>query len=222
MIERNLQNLTIRKYGAAFLEAFGMLPLTYFGAVGDNMTDNYANIQVAIDESIKRGLKYIFVPNGTYYYTGNLLNVEQVIFIGNEEYAKIYNEEGEIKIYQIGTYIAPEYLKQGIIYEKGSQILSASVTEAGEIDVETNLLNGSEAILVINDEVFKVEGGIITRNGKLFAGVPMHTPDSEHLYLGENVYLTFIEVIENAIRLRYTIEGDAGGTINTKVHWRVR
>ena len=68
MIERNLQNVTIRKYGTAFLEAFGMLPLTYFGAIGDNLTDNYANIQVAIDESIKRGLRYIFVPNGTYYY----------------------------------------------------------------------------------------------------------------------------------------------------------
>ena len=73
MIERNLQSVTIRKYGTAFLEAFGMLPITYFGAIGDNLTDNYANIQVAIDESIKRGLKYIFVPNGTYFYTGNLL-----------------------------------------------------------------------------------------------------------------------------------------------------
>ena len=83
MIERNLQNVTIRKYGTAFLEAFGMLPLTYFGAIGDNLTDNYANIQVAIDESIKRGLKYIFVPNGTYFYTGNLLNVDKIIFIGN-------------------------------------------------------------------------------------------------------------------------------------------
>ena len=56
MIERNLQNVTIRKYGTAFLEAFGMLPLTYFGAIGDNLTDNYANIQVAIDESISKNV----------------------------------------------------------------------------------------------------------------------------------------------------------------------
>lgn len=225
MIERNLQNLTIRKYGTAFLEAFGMLPLTYFGAVGDNMSDNYANIQVAIDESIKRGLKYIFVPNGTYYYAGNLLNVEQVIFIGNEKYAKIYNEEGEIKIYQIGTYVAPEYLKQGLTYTAGNQTLNMEVAEDGEIEIETNVLNGSEAVIVVDEEVFKVEGGIITRNGKLFAGVPMSSPqpgvEPDYCYIGENVYLTFIEISENVIKLRYRIK-ETTGTIDTRVYWRVR
>lgn len=224
MIERYLQNVTIRKYGTAFLEAFGMLPLTYFGCVGDNLTDNYANLQVAIDESIKRELRFIFVPAGTFYYTGNLLNLDKVIFIGNEKYAKIYGgENGDIKIYQIGTYVAPEYLKQGLMYIRGNQLIEANVNESGYIDIPTNVQNGSEAIVVLNDEVFKIEGGIITRNGALFAGVPMNTQlESNYFYLGENVYLTFIEIVENAIRLRFDIEGDIGGTIYTMAYWRVR
>lgn len=224
MIERCLQNLTIRKYGTAFLEAFGMLPLTYFGAVGDNMTDNYANIQVAIDESIKRGLQYIFVPNGTYYYTGNLLHTEQVIFIGNEKYAKIYNKDSEIKIYQIGTYVAPKYLKQGLIYEKGQEVLTATVVESGEIEIQTNVENGSEAIVVIGEEVFKIEGEIVTRNGKIFAGVPMFSPppgQENYFYLGENVILTSIEIVENAIKLSYFVQ-NGSGTIDKTVYWRVR
>lgn len=44
MIERNLQSVTVRKYGTAFLEAFGMLPLSYFGCVGDNLHDNYRKL----------------------------------------------------------------------------------------------------------------------------------------------------------------------------------
>ncbi len=44
MIARNLQNVTVRKYGTTFLEAFGMLPLDYFGCVGDNLTDNYREL----------------------------------------------------------------------------------------------------------------------------------------------------------------------------------
>ena len=225
MIERNLQYVSLRKHGTAFLDAFGFYPLDYFGAVGDNMTDNYANIQVAIDESIKRGLRYIFVPNGTYYYTGNLLHIEQVIFIGNSKYAKIYNKEGEIKIYQIGTYVAPEYLKQGLTYNAGDKTLNMEVAEDGEIEIETNISNGSEAVIVINETAFKVEGGIITKDGKLFAGVPMSSSrpgaEPDYFYIGENVYLTFIEIAENVIKLRYKIKENTG-TIDTIVYWRVR
>lgn len=188
------------------------------------MSDNYANIQVAIDESIKRGLKYIFVPNGAYYYTGNLLNVEQVIFIGNEKYAKIYNEEGEIKIYQIGTYVAPEYLKQGLTYTAGHEYINMSVIENGEIEIETNVQNGSESVIVIGTTVFKIEGGIVTRNGELFAGVPMFSPapgEENYFYLGENVYLKKIEILKNNIKLTYNVE-NSGGTIDKDVYWRVR
>ena len=135
MIERNLQFVTVRKYGTAFLEAFGMLPLTYFGAVGDNYTDNYANIQVAIDESIKRGLKFIFVPNGTYLYTGNLLNVDKIKFIGNSDSAKIYDGVFQQKIYQIGMQMP---------WEKGSTPFSENVTESGSVMMEIPIKSAGE------------------------------------------------------------------------------
>lgn len=202
MIERNLQNLTIRKYGTTFLEAFGMLPLTYFGARGDNMTDNYANIQVAIDESIKRGLRYIFVPNGTYYYSGNLLNAEQVVFIGNAKYAHIYNDEKEIKIYQIGTQLP---------YEKGTKTIDEQVEEAGYIDIEVKTKNPSEAILVINNNVIQVIDDLILVDGK--------HKGSENIILTDNTSISNIELIYDTIRIHYETMGEL---LNIGVEWRVR
>ena len=202
MIERNLQNLTIRKYGTAFLEAFGMLPLTYFGARGDNMTDNYANIQVAIDESIKRGLRYIFVPNGTYYYSGNLLNVEQVIFIGNSKYATIYNDEKEIKIYQIGTQLP---------YEKGTETVNKQVEEAGYIDIEVKTKNPSETILVVNNKVIQVIDELILVDGK--------HKGSENIILTGNTSISNIELLRDRIRIHYETMGEF---LNVSIEWRVR
>lgn len=201
MIERNLQNLTIRKYGTAFLEAFGMLPLTYFGAVGDNMTDNYANIQVAVDESIKRGLRYIFVPNGTYYYSGNLLNEGQVIFIGNAKYATIYNDEKEIKIYQIGTQLP---------YEKGIETLDEEVADAGYIEIGFKTLNPSEAILVFNNNVINVIDELILVNGGI---------KTENIALTANTSVTNIQLRYNAIRIYYESVGEL---LNIDIEWRVR
>ena len=120
--------------------------------------------------------------------------------------------------------MAPKYLKQGLIYTKGQEVLNATVTESGEIEIKTNVSNGSEAIVVIGEEVFKIEGEIITRNGQLFAGVPMFSPEpgnENYFYLGENVYLTYIEIVENAIKLSYVVQNDSG-TINKNVYWRVR
>lgn len=228
MIERNLRYVTLRKYGTAFLEGFGMLPLTYFGAVGDNKTDNYANIQVAIDETIKRKLKFIFVPEGTYYYTGELLNVDKVIFIGNASYAKIYNEETEIKIYQIGTYTdineIETIISQRLEYQKGEETINKDVSVDGYFDIETNVENANDAFVVIgNGQVLQVVGNIVTRNGSLFAGVPMHSiPSSNALSIGENVHVSNLEIIENGLRVYYTVEGDGTGTISTKAYWRVR
>ena len=202
MIERNLQNLTIRKYGTAFLEAFGMLPLTYFGAVGDNMTDNYGNIQVAIDESIKRGLRYIFVPNGTYYYSGNLLNVEQVIFIGNAKYVKIYNEEKEIKIYQIGTQLP---------YEKGTETVNEQVEEAGYIDIGIKTKNPSETILVVDNKVIQVIDELILVDGK--------HKGSENIILTDNTSISNIELLRDSIRIHYETMGEF---LNVSIEWRVR
>ena len=208
MIERNLQNVTIRKYGTAFLEAFGMLPLTYFGAIGDNLTDNYANIQVAIDESIKRGLRYIFVPNGTYYYTGTLLNIEKIIFIGNTKYATIYDGINELPIYQIGTQIP---------FEKGTETLDKEVTEDGYIDIAVATKNGSEAILVIGSSVITVIDNLILLNGSLIGTNKVYLTDAGD----NNAYLSKIELLRDAIRIHYKIAG-TGGTLNKEIEWRVR
>jgi hypothetical protein len=179
-----------------------MLPLTYFGAVGDNMTDNYGNIQVAIDESIKRGLRYIFVPNGTYYYSGNLLNVEQVIFIGNSKYATIYNDEKEIKIYQIGTQLP---------YEKGTKTIDEQVEEAGYIDIEVKTKNPSETILVINNKVIQVIDELILVDGK-YKG-------SENIVLTDNTSISNIELLRDSIRIHYETMGEF---LNVSIEWRVR
>ena len=208
MIERNLQNLTIRKYGTAFLEAFGMLPLTYFGAIGDNLTDNYANIQVAIDESIKRGLRYIFVPNGTYYYTGTLLNIDKIIFIGNTKYATIYDGINELPIYQIGTQIP---------FEKGTETLDKEVTEDGYIDIAVATKNGSEAILVINSSVITVIDNLILLNGSLIGTNKVYLTDAGD----NNAYLSKVELLRDTIRIYYKITG-TGGTLNKEIEWRVR
>lgn len=208
MIERNLQNLTIRKYGTAFLEAFGMLPLTYFGAIGDNVSDNYANLQVAIDESIKRGLRYIFVPNGTFYYAGKLLNTDKIVFIGNSKYAKIYNDEEEIPIYQIGTQIP---------FEKGLEKLDKEVTEKGYIDIGIATKNGSEAILVIGSNVITVYQGLILLNGSLIGTNKVYlTVEGDN-----NAYISNVELLKDTIRIHYDITG-TGGTLNAEIEWRVR
>lgn len=208
-MEQNERYLTLRQYGTAFMDAFGMLPLTYFGAVGDNKTDNYANIQVAINESIKKGLKYIFVPEGTYLYTGELLDLDKVTFVGNADYAKIYDGVKEITIYQIGTQ-SP--------YQKGGVTLSKSVTEAGYIDIDVPVKNGVEAILVLGMEhVLYVVDGLVLLNGGLLGlnVIPLSTEGDDM------VYLQNVELLPNKIRIHYGVNG-AGGLIDKKVVWRVR
>ena len=202
MIERNLQYVMVRKYGAAFLEAFGMLPLTYFGAIGDNMTDNYANIQVAINESIKRGLNYIFVPNGTFYYQGQLVDADKITFIGNAKYAKIYDGVNELPIYQIGCQLP---------YLKGEYEVSKNVEEDGYIDIPIPIKNAVETILVINSSVVYVTDDLITVNGSLM----------NDCYLDTNVKISNIELIDEAVRITYTLD-ETPATIDTTIEWRVR
>lgn len=204
MIYRNKQYIGLRRYGTAFLDAFGFFPLDYFGAIGDNLTDNYANIQVAIDESIKKGYRYIFVPNGIYFYTGNLLNADKIKFIGDAEHAKIYDGENEITIYQIGTQIP---------YSKGTQLLEKEVTEAGHIDIDVPVKNGSEAILVVDDNVVYVTDTLNLLNGSLYT--------QNQVSLGTGVYISSVEIIKNAIRINF-ITNIETGTINKEVEWRVR
>ncbi len=213
-MEENERYIALRQYGTAFMDAFGMLPLTYFGAVGDNKTDNYANIQVAINESIKKGLKYIFVPEGTYFYTGTLLDLDKVTFLGNSDYAKIYDGENEIKIYQISCQMP---------YQRGGETLSKEASEAGYIDIEVPVKNGVEAILLLGMEhVLYVVDGLVLLDGKIFALdivpldiVPLTADDSD------SVYLHNVELLPHKIRIHYGVM-NGGGLIDKKVVWRVR
>ena len=66
-----------------FFYTFGIVPLQNYNVVGDGMTDNRLGIQQAIYDAIEVGAKYIFVPKGNYYYSGNLFKTDEVIFIGN-------------------------------------------------------------------------------------------------------------------------------------------
>lgn len=72
-----------------FFYTFGIVPLQYYNAVGDGITDNRLAIQQAIYDAIEVSAKYIFVPKGEYYYSNNLFRADEVIFIGNNVDAKI-------------------------------------------------------------------------------------------------------------------------------------
>lgn len=74
-----------------FFYTFGIVPLQNYNVVGDGMTDNRLGIQQAIYDAIEVGAKYIFVPKGNYYYSGNLFKTDEVIFVGNNADAQIEN-----------------------------------------------------------------------------------------------------------------------------------
>lgn len=76
-----------------FFYTFGIVPLQNYNVVGDGMTDNRLGIQQSIYDAIEVGAKYIFVPKGNYYYSGNLFKADQVIFIGNSPDAEIAGVE---------------------------------------------------------------------------------------------------------------------------------
>ena len=141
------------------------------------------------------------MPNGIYYYTGNLLNADKIRFVGDAEHAKVYNDTSEIPIYQIGTQIP---------YEKGTTLLEKEVTEDGYIDIPVPVKNGSEAILVIGTDVIYVTDTLNLLNGSLF--------DDSEVELGTLIYVTSVEIIKDAIRINYT----GTGSIDKEVEWRVR
>ena len=101
-------NIFLRELQNFFFEVLGMMSITHYGAVGDGRTDNYGPLQVAIDDANRRGLSYIYVPYGRYIYTGELINIGDIIFIGNPN-AKIVNIRTgvEIPIEQFGANFSP-------------------------------------------------------------------------------------------------------------------
>lgn len=96
-------NIYLRELQNFFFEVLGMMSVTHYGAVGDGRTDCYGPLQVAIDDAKRRSLSFIYVPMGRYIYTGELINMDGITFIGNP-HAKIVNIRTceEIPVEQFG------------------------------------------------------------------------------------------------------------------------
>ena len=78
-----LNEIKMEELKNLFFYVFGIVPLEYYGVVGDGMTDNRLQIQQAIYDAIQVKAKYIYVPKGNYYYSNTLFKTDEVIFIGN-------------------------------------------------------------------------------------------------------------------------------------------
>ena len=154
-------NIYLRELQNFFFEVLGMMSITHYGAIGDGRTDNYGPIQVAIDDANRRGLSYLYVPYGRFIYTGELINMEKVEFVGNP-HAKILNIRTgeEIPIKQFGVETSSKYytkeevdtLLEGIRFE----------TDAKLLDKQDRLIAG---------EGVTIDGNIIsavTGDGQLF------------------------------------------------------
>lgn len=83
------RQIRIKQLKNSFFYVFGIVPLCEYNVVGDGITDNRLLIQQAIYDAIAIGSKYIYVEKGEYYYSGTLQRAEELIFLGNSEYASI-------------------------------------------------------------------------------------------------------------------------------------
>lgn len=205
---KKIQDLTLRKYGSLFEDAFGMLPITQYGAMGDNTTDNYGELQTVINKSIEKGYKYIFVPKGNYYYYGNLKNTDKVIFVGNSTKAKIYNQNGErIRIEQIGlSTVSNLGFTHGKLEIKDKQITSNYSNFT--IEIPENIIISELYIKVGNNIVYATDT-LNLCDGKLFTAD--NCPILEEVKSDEEikgyVYLTGVRLENNVIRFYYETVG---------------
>lgn len=96
-------NIYLRELQNFFFEVLGMMSITHYGAIGDGRTDNYGPLQVAIDDAHRRGLNFLYVPYGRFIYTGELINIGDLIFMGNPHAHIVNIRTGEeIEIHQFG------------------------------------------------------------------------------------------------------------------------
>ena len=98
-------NIYLRELQNFFFEVLGMMSITHYGAIGDGRRDNYGPLQVAIDDAHRRGCSFLYVPYGRFIYTGELINIGDLIFIGNPHSHIVNIRTGEeIEIKQFGFY----------------------------------------------------------------------------------------------------------------------
>lgn len=134
-------NIYLRELQNFFFEVLGMMSVTHYGAIGDGRTDCYGPLQVAIDDAKRRKLSYIYVPMGRYIYTGELINMDGITFIGNP-HAKIINIRTceEIPIKQFGADTIDCYTK---IEADGRFVKIAGDTMTGSLAIgETSTASG--------------------------------------------------------------------------------
>lgn len=159
-------NIYLRELQNFFFEVLGMMSITHYGAIGDGRTDNYGPLQVAIDDAHRRGLNYLYVPYGKFIYTGELINIGDIKFVGNP-HSKIVNirTEEEITIHQFG---APGY------FVESYSDLNAKPTMNGETIVGdmTSSDLGLQGELTAGDGI-SIEDNVIATDGmqqQLIAG----------------------------------------------------
>lgn len=88
-----IRELRMQELKNLFFYTFGIVPLQNYNVIGDGITDNRLSIQQAIYDAIEVKAKYVFVPKGEFFYSGNLFKVDEVIFVGNNTSSKIKNVE---------------------------------------------------------------------------------------------------------------------------------
>lgn len=152
-------NVYLRELQNFFFEVLGMMSITHYGAIGDGRTDNYGPLQVAIDDAHRRGLSYIYVPYGRFIYTGRLINLDGITFVGNPHSIIVNIRTGEeIEILQFGV--------------NGSMIDYYTKTQ---IDA---LLNNKQDKLIAGDGI-KIVGNVISTTGGGGGGTEMRIITSD-------------------------------------------
>lgn len=145
-------NIYLRELQNFFFEVLGMMSITHYGAVGDGRVDNYGPLQVAIDDAHRRGLNFLYVPYGRFIYTGELINIGDLIFMGNPHAHIVNIRTGEeIEIHQFGegvTYTAGEgiTIEGNVISATGTTVsnLTSNLVLNGTLDLDTGFYNTDE------------------------------------------------------------------------------
>lgn len=205
-------NIYLRELQNFFFEVLGMMSITHYGAIGDGRTDNYGPIQVAIDDANRRGLSYIYVPFGRFIYTGELINMDKVEFVGNP-HAKILNIRTgeEIPIKQFGVETSSKY------YTKAEVDV---LLEGIRFETDTKLLDKQDR-LIAGDGI-EIDGNIIsatTGDGQLFTHSQFPTTwggaVEEQTDTGTNTYGTWTATTdatpnpESGTKISNAFDGDA-------------
>lgn len=151
-------NIYLRELQNFFFEVLGMMSITHYGAIGDGRTDNYGPLQVAIDDANRRGINYLYVPYGKFIYTGELINIGEIKFVGNP-HSKIVNIRTgeEITIHQFG---APGYYIESYGDLANKPTINGNVIN-GDM---TSLDLGLQAALIAGEGI-SIEDSVIATDG---------------------------------------------------------